>query len=269
MQLLYGVTLASIAFALALSVPALLPSAEYPSLPLPHVQAVRQAPSSLCRNMFDDSGSLCGPRQASPANGCQGWPPDSEGQQVSKCQGPVLLGIVHGGSADRALFADAGVVKQGESFGSGFALAEVHANRAVLTRDGERCEVLLFPPQGGRSASERSPNVDESVDEVFPVGGHFARRGGRFQVPRSDLSGLARIRASATARGILLGRVHPGSMAASIGLRSGDIVAEANGQVLTQRSAMEMIGTLSTIREFTLLIRRGAESFNVHIDIID
>lgn len=261
MQLLYGVTLASIAFALALSAPALLPSAEYPSLPLPHVQAVRQAPSSLCGNMFDDSGDLCRPRPEAQSH--------TDSEEVAKCDGPTLLGIVHGEAADRALFADVGVVKQGEAFGSGFALAEVHTNRTVLTRDGERCEVLLFPPADGRSTSNRSLNDDESADEFIPGGGHFARRGGRFQVPRSDLSGLARIRASPTERGILLGRVHPSSMAASIGLRSGDIVAEANGQVLTQRSAMEIIGTLSTIRQFTLLIRRGAESFNIHIDIVD
>lgn len=260
MQLLYGVTLASVAFALALLVPTLLPSSEIPSLPLPHAHAVGEPPRSLCGNMFDNSGDLCTPRPANQAH-------QERTQDVAKCDGPTLLGIVHGGSADRALFAELGVVKQGEAFGAGFALAEVHANRTVLTRDGERCEVLLFPVPNESSSGGAAE--EQEADGFLPGAGHFARRGGRFQVPRAELSNLARIRASPTERGVLLGRVSPASMAASVGLRSGDLVAEVNGRVLTRESAIDMIGTLATLTQFSLLIRRGAETFTIHLDIID
>jgi hypothetical protein len=256
MQLLYGLTLASIAFALASMVPALLPRRDAPALGVAHVQAAPEpSPPSLCGNIFDDSGSLCGPRHVEREDD------GADEAELVKCDALTLLGIVHGEEADRALFAGVGVVKRGETIESGYALVEVHADRAVLARGDSRCELTLFRA------------VDESVSGES-LAGEFSTLDGRVQVPRAEIrltgpASLAHLRAVPTPRGLRIGGITPGSLPARLGLRSGDLIVQVDGRPLTPDSALELAARLDSLAHISVQIRRGDEVLTLRADIID
>ncbi|MFT5354470.1 MAG: hypothetical protein ACI9KE_001675 [Polyangiales bacterium] len=257
MQLLYGLTLASIAFALAITVPALLPGRDAPALGVAHAQAAPEpSPPPLCGNIFDDSGSLCGPRHLEREDD------GADEAELVKCDALTLLGIVHDGEeADRALFAGAGVVKRGETIESGYALVEVHADRAVLARGDSRCELTLFRALG------------ESVSDES-LAGEFSTRNGRVQVPRAEIrlagpASLARLRAVPTPRGLRIGGITPGSLPARLGLRSGDLIVQVDERPLTPDSALELAARLDGLAHISAQIRRGDEVLTLRADIID
>lgn len=253
MQVLYGVTLASIAFALAITFPALLPFPETPALGVAHAQAAPVSPRSLCGNIFDDTGSLCAVRPAPPSDG--------RTEELTKCVGPELLGIVHGESTGCALFAGSGVVKPGEVFGRGYALVEVHTNRTVLAQGNARCEVRLFQTDDAPILSNDHANG-------------FAQRSGRVQVPRAELmstgvQSLARLRAVPTLAGFRVFGVVPNSFVGGLGLRSGDVIVSVDGQPITPDVALEIAGDIANLERLSALVRRGDEEFTLQVDITD
>ena len=262
MHLLYGLTLASIAFALALTVPMFLPSSAAAPRGVAHAEAAPVTPpESLCGNIFDDSGSLCGPRHVTREEDI------ADGRDLAKCDGLTLLGIVHNGqTADHALFAGAGVVKGGEAMDDGYALVEVHADRTVLARGDMRCELTLFGPADASAADAPSTILASASD--------FPTRRGRIQVPRSELAlarpaSLARLRAVPTPRGVRISGITPGSLPARLGLRSGDLIVEVDGRPLTPDSALELASRLESLEQLSAQIRRGSEEFMLRADIVD
>lgn len=261
MPLLYLLTLASLAYAAAAALPTLLPAATA-ALPSASAFALGETPdvtASLCRNIFDDSGSFCAPRPQRERES----PTD-----LAKCEEPRLLGIVHGRRARRALFAGAGVVKEGDEF-LGYSLLEVHPQRAVLSQGDARCETRLFDP--GPEGAANEGNQREGNQSVAPG---LSLREGRLQVPRSlvlrpDARALDGLRGVPTASGIRLHGVRRGSIFSRAGFRNGDLITKVQGRALTPDTVVELMTELAEARRIRIEVQRGSQTLQQEADLSD
>ena len=197
----------------------------------------------LCRNIFDESGSLCTSVETPPT------PPE-----IESCDGtPRLVGLVFDVDEDRslALFEGYGPRAEGEQVGASTVVA-IHDDEAWLVTTTSRCRLGLFD-RSRREAITAEPPAPASIPRPVP-------RDVVSQVLQNpSLLGSARVVQSRD--GFRVYGVRAGELLYDAGLRNGDVLLRIGDLVISNPE--DLLRAYTEYRDATQLEvvvhRRGTE----------
>ncbi len=197
----------------------------------------------LCRNIFDESGSLCTTQPPAPP------PPEME----SCSGGPRLVGLVFDVDEDRslALFDGYGPRGEGDTIGTSTVVA-IHDDEAWLVTTTSRCRLGLFDRSTQEQVTEEPP-APASHPQTLP------RRVVEQVLAAPELLGRARLVPSTD--GFRVYGVRSNDLLHQVGLRNGDTLKRIGNHTIEEPD--DLLRAYSDYRHATSLQvvvrRRGTD----------